>query len=70
MSILFQRKQPGVVFSPFTVEEAQTSSCIGKQCRCAIATDEVSERGSQFCVPLHTTSFIMKSLCHMPEETG
>lgn len=54
----------------FSVEEAQTSLCIGKQYCSQALTDEVSEQALQFSLPVHTMTFIMKSQRHMPEETG
>ena len=69
MGICYQRKQ-FFFFSPFTVEEAQTSPHLGQQRRSAALSDEVLETGLQFRLLLHRTSLIMKSQRHMPEETG
>lgn len=57
-------------FFPFHSGRGPDASLHRKTVTPATATDEVSEGGLQFRLPLHTASFIMKSQRHMPEETG
>jgi hypothetical protein len=67
MSIFYQRKQ---LFFFLSQWKGPDKPLHRETVTSATATEEGSEKGLQFHLPVNITSFIMKRQRHMPEETG